>query len=90
MSNSRQAIDLMLDFRCSKQMMIVAAMLSVENVFRHGHHSFGQHHNMEDVNSRAFIRKLMQEGLGDHILFLRIYEEWERHNYTKCKRLIHE
>lgn len=77
------------ELRCLPEMVIVAAMLSAERVFLGGEGpgddkgaARGEGGQMREQRKER-LRPLMQEGQGDHVLLLRLWEEWERHNFSR-------
>ena len=66
-------------------MITVAAMLSAEDIFpdRVGPpQSTSRKTEEDDGESNKVVRDLANEGLGDHVLFLQIYEAWERERFS--------
>ncbi|GLI64430.1 hypothetical protein VaNZ11_007626 [Volvox africanus] len=79
---------------CFTEMISVAAMLSSEHLFLAGQApgdvtnpgGSGGHRSFDNPHARASrdqLRALMAEGLGDHVLLLRLWEGWETAGYSK-------
>lgn len=72
-------------------MLSVAAMLSSERVFQAGYGPDGGRpqgqQSQAQIESAAKLRVLMSEGLGDHVLMLRLYQLWQRagHHRDFCR-----
>ncbi|EIE25953.1 putative ATP-dependent RNA helicase [Coccomyxa subellipsoidea C-169] len=69
------------DHDCLPETLTAAAMLSAETIF------LGNRQGELSEQGRAALAELMKEGLGDHILMLRIFQAWERNSFSSkwCK-----
>ncbi|CAD7701127.1 unnamed protein product [Ostreobium quekettii] len=81
-----------MECRCLDEMVIVAAMLSAENIFEDtggppDRDAAGRSRGKSEQEDNA-VTRLAREGLGDHVLLLRIYQEWERAGFAPgwCRR----
>ncbi|GMH34180.1 hypothetical protein BSKO_02014 [Bryopsis sp. KO-2023] len=75
------------DLGCVDEMVTVAAMLSVENVFYdrggQGSKQNSERREMDRPGKEDWVSGFVQEGLGDHLLFLKVYQAWERKRFSK-------
>ena len=73
---SRSLVSAALDFHCSDELLTIAAMMSVEDVFT------SPRSKKKQVRADE-ARARFQDSTGDHITFLNIYDEWKAQDYSR-------
>eukprot|EP00210_Caulerpa_lentillifera_P000813 g787.t1 len=71
------------DAKCASELLIIASMLSVENIFQESHSV----RKLRENGENEFIVGCVNEGLGDHFALLKIYTQWSNVYYSRewCK-----
>ncbi|TPX63977.1 hypothetical protein SpCBS45565_g06228 [Spizellomyces sp. 'palustris'] len=73
---SRVLISAALDFSCSYEALIIASMLSVEEIF-------ATPRGKKKQSAAEECRRRFDDPSGDHLTLLRIFHEWRDHEYSK-------
>ncbi|KAI8996726.1 P-loop containing nucleoside triphosphate hydrolase protein [Gaertneriomyces semiglobifer] len=73
---SRALISSAIDYGCSFEVIIIVAMLSVEDVFANPR-------GKKKLDAAEKMRKRFYDPSGDHITCLRVFHAWRDHDYSK-------